>query len=161
LREDAIFWIGQRRTEENAQFLRQLFLKTASTEAREKILFSLSQMRGLGNGEFILDQVGNTKLPLDLRKNALFHASQGNDVTTAKLASIYDKSPESEMRDQVIFALSQRGNRDGAAVDKLLDIAKNEKDRELRKKAIFWLGQSRDPRAAKALADLIERGIPE
>ena len=61
------------------------------------------------------------------------------------------------MREQVIFALSQRGNRDPLAVDKLLDIAKNEKDRELRKKAIFWLGQSKDPRAAKLLAELINR----
>jgi hypothetical protein len=28
---------------------------------------------------------------------------------------------------------------------------------ELRKKALFWLGQSDDPRAAKALQDIIEQ----
>ena len=37
------------------------------------------------------------------------------------------------------------------------DIAKNEKDSELRKKAIFWLGQSRDPRVQQFLMDLINR----
>jgi hypothetical protein len=38
-----------------------------------------------------------------------------------------------------------------------MDIARNDKDREMRSKAIFWLGQSRDPRVAKFLEDLISR----
>ena len=60
------------------------------------------------------------------------------------------------MREQVIFVLSQRSS-SPAAVDKLLDIAKNDKDPELRKKAIFWLGQSRDPRVQQFLIDLINK----
>jgi hypothetical protein len=42
-------------------------------------------------------------------------------------------------------------------MDKLFAIAKNEPDRELRKKAIFWIGQSRDPRAAQFLQELINQ----
>jgi len=42
-------------------------------------------------------------------------------------------------------------------VDKLLDIAKRDPDPELRKKAIFWLSQSDDPRAAQFLEDLIQQ----
>ena len=157
LRSEAIFWIGQRRTEENAKYLRELFGKVNQGDVQEKILFSLSQMKGMGNDTFILEQSANAKLPIDLRKQALFFAAQGTAVTSAQLAGIYDKSVEADMREQVIFALSQRGNRDPLAVDKLLDIAKTDKDRELRKKAIFWLGQSKDPRAAKLLQELIER----
>jgi len=157
LRQQAVFWLGQRKSEENAKFLRDLFARTTDDEVREKVLFSLSQMRGMGNETFILDQAANTKLPIELRKQALFWAAQGTAVGTAQLSAIYDKNPDAEMREQVIFTLSQRGNRDTAAVDKLLDIAKNEKDRELRKKAIFWLGQSKDPRAAKLLQELIDR----
>ena len=52
--------------------------------------------------------------------------------------------------------LSQR-SRSPEAVDKLIQIAKTEKDRELRKQAIFWLGHSSDPRALKALQELIEK----
>ena len=157
LRQQAVFWLGQHRSAENAKFLRDLFARTADEDVREKILFSLSQMRGMGNETFILDQSANTKLPVDLRKQALFWAGQSGGVTTAQLSAIYDRNTELEMRDQVIFTLSQRGNKDAAAVDKLLEIAKTEKDRELRKKAIFWLGQSKDPRAAKLLQELIER----
>lgn len=60
------------------------------------------------------------------------------------------------LREQVIFVLSQRNNQT-AAVDKLMDIAKNDKNPELRKKAIFWLGQSRDPRVQQFLLDMINR----
>ncbi|MHB1311600.1 MAG: HEAT repeat domain-containing protein [Gemmatimonadaceae bacterium] len=157
LRQQAVFWLGQRKSEENARFLRDLFGRATDEDVREKILLSLSQMHGMGNETFILDQAANTKLPIALRKQALFWAAQGTGVSTAQLATIYDKNPDAEMREQVIFTLSQRGNRDTAAVDKLLDIARNEKDRELRTKAIFWLGQSKDPRAAKLLQELIDR----
>lgn len=157
LRERAIFWLGQRRSEENAKFLRDAFTKTDNEEVRERILFSLAQMKGMGNDAFILDQAANPKLSIDLRKQALFWASQQGMVSTAQLASIYDKNTDLEMREQVVFVLAQRGNKDGSAVDKLLEIAKTEKNADLRKRAIFWLGQSKDPRAAKLLQELIER----
>ncbi|MFA6165166.1 MAG: HEAT repeat domain-containing protein [Gemmatimonadaceae bacterium] len=157
LRERAIFWLGQRRTEENAKFLRDAFAKSDNDEVRERILFSLAQMKGMGNDTFILDQAANPKLSIGLRKQALFWASQQGMVSTAQLASIYDKNTDSEMREQVVFVLAQRGNKDGSAVDKLLEIAKTEKNADLRKRAIFWLGQSKDPRAAKLLQELIER----
>lgn len=54
-----------------------------------------------------------------------------------------------------MFVLSQRA-RDPQAVDVLMKIAKEEKDPEIRKQAIFWLGQSRDPRASKFLLELIK-----
>jgi hypothetical protein len=55
----------------------------------------------------------------------------------------------------MVFVLSQR--REQAALDKLMSIARNDPDRELRRKAMFWLGQSRDPRVSAFLADIITR----
>ena len=63
---------------------------------------------------------------------------------------------ERELRAKVIFSLSQRRN-DAAAVDKLVEIARKETDPELRKQALFWLGQSRDPRAAAILEEIINK----
>ena len=42
-------------------------------------------------------------------------------------------------------------------MDKLLDIAKNDPDRDMRKQAVFWLGQSGDPRAADLLERMLEQ----
>ena len=62
---------------------------------------------------------------------------------------------DAEIKEQLIFVFSQK--RDAKALDKLMSIAKSDKDKELRSKAVFWLGQSRDPRAAKFLEDLISK----
>jgi HEAT repeat protein len=156
LREQSIFWLGQRHSDENAKFLRDLFAKTTNGAAKDKILFSLSQTRNAGNEQWLLDQAVNTKNSMEIRKQALFWAGQNGSVDLAKLGALYDKAPEEEFKNQVIFVLSQRG-KSPEAVDKLIDIAKNEKNRELRKQAIFWLGQSHDPRALKALGELINR----
>jgi hypothetical protein len=59
------------------------------------------------------------------------------------------------MKDQLIFVYSQRDEK--AAVDKLFEIARTETDRELKKKAIFWLGQSDDPRVPAFLERLLEK----
>ena len=92
---------------------------------------------------------------IELRKKALFWAGQSG-VGIDEIIPLYSKITDQEMKEQVIFVLSQRSNTP-AAVDKLLDIAKNDKDPDLRKKAIFWLGQSRDPRVQQFLLDIINK----
>ena len=154
LRGQAIFWLGQRRSPENAEFLRSLYTRIKSDEVKEKILFSLSQQRGVGNDKWLLDIVRNRSENIELRKKALFWAGQGA-APSDQLISLYSTLTDSEMREQLIFVYSQR--REPAMVDKMLDIAKNDRDPELRKKAIFWLGQSRDPRVQQFLLDLINR----
>ena len=155
LRDKAIFWLGQRRSTENTEFLRNLYQRLTNQDLREKVLFSLSQQRGAGNEQWLMNIAVNPKEDIELRKKALFWAGQSG-VAIPELSKLYDRMGDSEMRDQVIFVLSQR-QRDPAAMDKLFDIAKNEKDAELRKKAIFWLGQSRDPRVQQFLIDLINK----
>jgi len=153
--EKAIFWLGQRRSAENTQFLRNLYSRLTNEDLKEKILFSLSQQRGSGNEQWLMDIALNPKEDIELRKKALFWAGQSG-VAISEMSTLYNRMNDTEMKEQIIFVLSQRQS-DRAAMDKLFDIAKNEKDAELRKKAIFWLGQSRDPRVQQFLMDLINR----
>ena len=41
------------------------------------------------------------------------------------------------------------------AFDKLVWIAKNDPDSNARKQAIFWLGQSKNPKASKILEEIV------
>jgi HEAT repeat protein len=155
LRESAIFQLGQRRSTENTEFLRALYSRVTSEDLKDKIMFSLSQQRGVGNEQWLMNIVVNPKEDVELRKKALFSASQAG-VPTSDFVSLYNRLTDNELKDHMIFVLSQR-QRDPVAMDKMFDIAKNEKDPDLRKKAIFWLGQSRDPRAQQFLIDLINK----
>ncbi|HVF40118.1 MAG TPA: HEAT repeat domain-containing protein, partial [Gemmatimonadaceae bacterium] len=131
-----------------------LYSRIRSDELKDKILFSLSQQRGVGNEKWLLDIATTSSEPLEIRKKALFWAGQSG-VPMEQLVPLYSRMTDREMKEQMIFVFSQKNT--GAAVDKLVDIAKNDRDPELRKKAIFWLGQSRDPRAQQFLLDLINR----
>ena len=100
----------------------------------------------------------------------IFGAGQAG-VTTADLAALYPKVTDRELKGQLIWVMSEK--RDPAAFDRLMQIAKSDPDREMRKKAIFWLGQSNDPRVkdfllekgqafiTSAVADAIKGKKPE
>ena len=155
LREKAIFWIGQHSSAENAQFLRELYESTDDVGIKERIVFSLSQMGGRGNADWLLEIAVDPDEPIEVRKKAIFWAGQSSGISIARMTQLYDRMPDRELKEQMIFALSQRS--EDEAVDKLIDIARNEQDRDLRKKAIFWLSQTNDPRVAELLLELIEQ----
>jgi HEAT repeat protein len=154
LRERAIFWLGQRRNGESTAFLRDLYGRLRSTELRERVLFSLSQQREPASQRWLLDIAQDPRESIELRKKALFWASQAG-VGIQELGSFYGRVTERALREQLVFVLSQR--REPEAVDRLIDVARRDPDPELRKKAIFWLGQSRDPRATTFLTTLLDR----
>lgn len=153
MREKAVFWLGQSDDPENSAFLRSAYGRTDSGTLKQKILFALSQSRGKENQQFLLDVARNKDETVEVRKQALFWAGQSGSIGTAELASLYGSIPDREMREQIIFVLSQRS--DAAAMDKLIDIARKDPDPELRKRALFWVGQSRDPRATQLLQDIL------
>lgn len=155
LRGQAIFWIGQRRGPENVRFLQEMYPRLSSREAREKVIFSLAQHRGEESADWLMARALDPNEHAELRKHALFWAGQQRAIPIARLGELYDRMPSRELKEQLVFALSQRA-RDPQAVDVLMKIARDEKDAEIRKQAIFWLGQSRDPRAAKFLLELIQ-----
>ncbi|MBA2627013.1 MAG: HEAT repeat domain-containing protein [Gemmatimonadales bacterium] len=154
MREKAIFWMGQTASPENWTFLRQMYGRTKSTGLRQKILFSLAQSGGKENEKFLLDIARNKDESIDARKQALFWAGQSGSIGSAELGSLYASIPDREMREQIVFVLSQRN--DAAAMDKLIDIARRDPDPNMRKRALFWVGQSKDPRATQLLQDILE-----
>ncbi len=154
LRSNAVFWLGQQGSSENAAFLRDLFGRAADRELKNRIIFSVSQMESAESGRWLVEVAKDARQPTEIRKQALFWAGQSDALTTADLKGLYGTMPDRELKEHLIFVLSQQ---DGpAAVDELIAIVRTEPDAELKKKAIFWLAQSDDPRVAEVLANLLD-----
>jgi len=155
-RTQAIFWFGQsHRDADDMRFLRELFSRTRSEEIQGSIIQAMAQAHTSESMRWLIDVARDKSIAIEARKNALFWAGQ-NGADMRQLVSLYDEMKgESAIQNQLIFVFSQRRDRD--AIDKLMDIATNDRDRDLRKQAIFWLGQSKDPRVQKFLLDLINR----
>jgi HEAT repeat protein len=154
-RAKAIFWLGQQRNADNAAYLRGLYAKLTDEDLKEKVIFSLSQMGGAENLRWLMEIALNEHADIEQRKKALFWAGQSHETDLAQLTGLYDRIQSQEMKEQLIFVYAQR--HEAAALDKLIDIARREPDRELRKKALFWIGQSHDPRAARFLEEIINQ----
>ncbi|MDH5642569.1 MAG: HEAT repeat domain-containing protein [Gemmatimonadota bacterium] len=154
LRNQAIHWVGQRRG--SSEFLRELYFTLEDREAKQSILMSMSQgSRSAGNSEFLLRVLRDSEEDVELRKQALFWVMQMRDVDL-DLGQLYEEFQDREIRQQLMMAAGQRPNDDGA-IEFLIGVARNEEDPEVRNQAIFWLGQTRNPRAVEALREIINR----
>jgi hypothetical protein len=94
-------------------------------------------------------------VPQETRRSAVFWLGQAAGATVAgSLDSIAgDTRGDREVRRQAVFALSQRSNDQG--VPSLIRIARTNPDPELRRTALFWLGQSDDPRVLKLFEEIL------
>lgn len=99
----------------------------------------------------------DAKVSRRARRQAVFWLGQaaGEAATRGLTDLVDDRSTDRDVREQAVFALSQRPKDEG--VPALIRIARQNPDRELRKKAIFWLGQSDDPRALALFEELLTR----
>ena len=102
------------------------------------------------NNRWIMNIALDENESVEARKQALFWAGQtGGSITD--LVGLYSRMQNREMKEQLIFVYSQRNER--AAVDKLLEIARTDGDREMRKKALFWLAIQRSTGGGPAAGD--------
>ena len=89
---------------------------------------------------------------MNTRREALMWLGNG---ATAHLGidRTRDDTPDDEMRTQAVFVLSQRPKSE--SVPALMDLARSAKYPSAKRSAIFWLGQTGDPRAADVFAQLL------
>jgi hypothetical protein len=73
----------------------------------------------------------------------------GEDIAAAE----DDRDEQDDTRDAAVFALSQLRGKQG--VEPLIEVARSNRDPQLRQKAIFWLGQSGDPRAVALFREIL------
>ena len=156
LREQAIFALGFLDGHGgNGPFLRSLYGRLYDTRLKDKVIQAVAQMDDDADQRWLVDRVVDANEPTDLRKQALFWRGQKNSAPLGDIVALYPRLDTRELREHYVFVLSQR--HESAAVDRLIDIARNDADREIRAKATFWLGQSRDPRASKFIEERISK----
>ena len=92
----------------------------------------------------------------EVRKSAVFWLGQAASDATAALNGLADdENGDVDVRKSAVFALSQRPN--GEGVPSLLSIARGKLDPRVRRQAIFWLGQSGDPRAVSYFEEILAK----
>ncbi len=152
IRLTAIRGIGRSyATSQDAAFLRQLYSKYPSPAIKESVINSVADAGGRENMQFIMNVAGNAAEPIEIRRKALGAASRA-EAPISEFVGLYAKA-DRPMKEELIAIFGRRT--ETAATDKLISIAKTDEDTMLRRRAISRLSQSKDPRAAATLKEII------
>jgi len=149
VREDAVFWISQQRTDEALDYLVGLAESGREEKIVERAVFGISQFEA-EKATDVLIRLGQAGRSEKLRKRAVFWLGQrASRKVVESLKDFAYNDENTEVQKQAVFALSQIN--DGGGVDEMIRIATSHPNPKIRKQAVFWLGESDDPRAFDAI----------
>lgn len=125
-----------------------LYQTEQDLDVREKILDGL----WLGGNTDKLIQVARTEKNKDLRGEAIEKLGlTGDETAESELVTLYANETDPDIKEKIMSAMFLQGNVDG-----LIQIARTEKDRDLRKAAISKLSIMGDDRATDFLLELLD-----
>ena len=152
-RQQTIFWAGTARGEAGYRLIERVLSSEPNGEIREHAVFALTQSPVPGAADRI-KRVALEDRDNDVRAQALFWLAQTNANGAGEwIVGRLDAEKDDHVREQAVFALSQL--KDGT--DWLLQILRSKRDAQTIRRALFWLGQSDDPRALTEIEKILER----
>ena len=155
VRERTAFWLGNSRGADGLRVLERMLSSDSSRKVREQVIFAMTQSKEPGAMQKVIDTARSDKDP-HVRGQALFWLAQRatHQLATDAISATLRNDADSQVRERAVFALTQIPN--GEGVPQLIDLAKNSADLAVKKKAMFWLGQSKDRRAVEFFAQLLK-----
>ncbi len=154
VREQAIFWLHQVQTPEALDALESILIESEDPEIQERAIFAISQRSDDRRAIEILKRYAErTDIANELRANAIFWISQNPDAGGATyLIELYSRLEDEELKERVLFGISQSPSAEGMRW--LLErVGDRRESVEIRKNALFWVGQMGGLQAAE-LQDL-------
>ena len=116
----------------------------------------------LGVASWLLPVVVDAGQSEDVRAAALEAWSRQPSLDLEEVARTYEILESAELRDQFLYALYQKAESDeenaDAVIDKMIELARQETDPEVRKRAVYWLGRTGSERAVAFLLEILREG---
>jgi HEAT repeat protein len=154
VRRQAIFWLGNARAQRGFEIVSRVVREDPSDKIREHAVFALTQNKEPKALEVIASVAHNDKSPR-VRGQALFWLAQraGQKLAESAINDAIANDPETEVKKKAVFALTQMPA--GEGVPLLIHVARTNRNLEVRKQAMFWLGQSKDDRALAFIEEIL------
>ena len=155
VRRQAIFWLGNSRGQRGFEIVSRVVREDPSDKIREHAIFALTQNKDPKALEVVASVAHNDKSPR-VRGQALFWLAQraGQKIAESAINDAIANDPETEVKKKAVFALTQMPS--GEGVPLLIQVVRNNRNPEVRKQAMFWLGQSKDDRALAFIEEVLK-----
>ena len=125
-------------------------------ELLEMALVSLSRVDDPAASQAIMQIVTKPGVNDEFRAMALHFATMNGDIDLNMLRDLYRTADSRELKEQICHVLTRVQDQDqDQALDLLIEIARTETDPEIKRDAVFWIGQFDNDKAAQFLLDVI------
>ena len=186
-----VYWLGRAGNEESLTYLRSLINPDQSTRISENLVVSIAlhddmrtagilkdfihnstrqRMRSTavfwlgqigGEQQFLMDIVKNERENTEVRKEAALSIGVSKDKNSIlALQKLYGDVTSHEVKEQIIFA-AYANDDDRESLNFLIKTGESDSDREMRRKAIFWLGQKASQRTRETMGSDGKDADPE
>jgi HEAT repeat protein len=147
-----LFWMGDVSGAQSVEFLKTLVSDVDTRDRSEAALSAIALHRDAAAAAAILDLAKNGSPRL--RQRALFWiARRAESQAAGIIRQAIDNDPDVEVKKQAVFALSQLPRDEGIPI--LIKLAGSDTHPIVRKQAMFWLGESKDPRALRFFEEVL------
>jgi len=155
VREQAVFWLGQRGGERGFRYLRELVRGSERRELQKKAVFAISQSDVPAALTELIELARHHKSS-DVRRESIFWLGQkAGEKAAGELRRAVDEDPDDDVREHAVFAISQLPK--DRSVPMLIDLVRNHKSPAVREKALFWLAQTGDDRAIDLIEEILTK----
>jgi len=155
LRSQAAFWLGSERGASGLKILEEMAKTDPSEHVRQQVAFAYSvshEPRALDD----LIRMAKDDASGHVRGQAMFWlAHKAGRRAADAIASALESDPDTATKKSAVFALYNMPREEGVPL--LIQVAKTNKNPEVRKQAFFWLGQTNDPRALAFFEEVLAR----
>ena len=154
VRREAIFWLGSARGKPGFETVSRILHEDSNDKIREHAIFALTLSKEPEAMNTVARTAHDDKSPR-VRGQALFWLAQkaAQKIAQAAITDAIANDPETEVKKRAVFALTQMPS--GEGVPLLIQIARTNQNAAVRKQAMFWLGQSKDPRALAYIEEVL------
>ncbi|MCB0279560.1 MAG: HEAT repeat domain-containing protein [Calditrichaeota bacterium] len=153
VRSKALFWYGQSEQTSLADIVK-LMKELESDEMKEKCIFAISQKNNDESAKYLYDFAVSDE-PLQLREKAVFWLANSQKNSLDYLKKLYIRTTDNRLQEKLIFAFHQNGSDE--AIDFMVKLLKSDiTPTRVKKKIIFWLGQSKSEKAMGAISGLLD-----
>lgn len=155
VRKKVTFWLGNARGARGFEAVRKIARDDPSDEVRKSAMFGLSQSSDAQSIPELVRFARQDTSP-KVRGEAIFWLAQkAGQRAAAEITASIENDPDTDVKKRAVFALSRLPKDEGIPL--LIKVARTNQNPAVRKQAMFWLGQSKDPRALEFFAEVLAK----
>lgn len=147
-----LFWLGDVNSAQSVEFLKTLVGSIDSRDKSEAALSAIALHRDAAAAAAIFDLAKNGT-PRVRQRALVWIARRAESQAAGIITQAIDNDPDVEVKRQAVFALSQLPRDEATPL--LIKLARSHTHPVVRKQAMFWLGQSKDPRALSFFEEVL------